>query len=325
MTSTKNAGIAVGCRSGEWDESLFPAVIQAGQMMGNTTTSCQQAFGLPAGIPVSIAGHDHVCAAAALSAASNDLLVDSMGTAETLVGDFADHPLTENDFKSGLSYGNHVLPGKKYWMGALSTSGGALEWVSSIFGHKLTYAEIEQEVESLPDQPGQIVFVPYLSGSGAPHSNPALKGAWLGLRNDQTQAHLIKAVLEGTACEMEYIRQAAKAAGLLHSEKIIVTGGGALNHSWLKIKADISGTTLTVKSTAEAALIGAGMAAGVAAKVFPDFRSGTGYLLPAAEETISPDPESSKAYRQYFKQRYLPAMQLIQRFTEDSNQLEPEE
>lgn len=295
-------------------ESLFPAVIPAGKPVGVTKASCLQSMGLPAGIPVSIAGHDHVCAAAALSALSTDSLVDSMGTAETLVGALPDRPLGKREYLSGLSYGVHVLPGLKYGMGALSTSGGALEWMRAIFAPQMTYDEIEKAVMTLPAQPGELVFIPYLSGSGAPHSNPSAAGAWIGLKSEHTRAHMIKAVMEGAVCEMEFVRRTIVTAGLLSSERIIVTGGGALNRSWLKIKADVTGCVLSVSPSSEAALIGAAMAAGIACNLFDDFQSAAKTLSPIGGEMIQPDKVSSPEYHDYYEQRYLPAMQLIQQY-----------
>lgn len=311
----------------EWgmEETMFPSVLPAGKMMGTTSPYCRQTLGLPAGIPVTIAGHDHVCAAASLSANSLDSMVDSIGTAETLIGSLPDKPLKELEFQSGLSFGIHILPGMKYWMGALSTSGGAIEWVRSMFAPQMAYDQIEREIRSLPEGPGNLIFIPYLSGSGAPHSNPDAAGAWLGLKNEHTRAYLIKAVVEGIACEMEFVRRAVKSAGLLRSDRIIITGGGAQNKSLLKIKADISGCTLSVNPISESALIGAAMAAGLAAGSFQTFESAATVLLPEGEEIINPDGVISPVYQRYYEQLYLPAMQFTMRFSNSMNRERSEE
>ena len=42
--------------------------------------------GLPAGTPVAVGGHDHLCAAVAAGVVEPGCLFDSMGTAEVLMG-----------------------------------------------------------------------------------------------------------------------------------------------------------------------------------------------------------------------------------------------
>lgn len=295
----------------EWrlEAILFPEAVAAGQPMGVTTTACKTLFGIPEGIQVSIAGHDHVCAASALSSFSSDAVVDSMGTAETLMGAIPDEPLTSKHFHSGLNFGVHVLPGKKYWMGALSTSGGALEWLRTVLGGKLTYQEIEQDVSSLPSAPGTLVFLPYLSGSGAPHSDGIATSSWLGLKREHGRSHLFKAILEGTACEMEYVRRHVKNSGLLNSENIIVTGGGSNNQAWLQIKANLSGCTLIHTQTNDAALTGAAMIGCLASGLVPDFNQAANLFRPKGEILIRPDQKNSQSYQEYFERLYLPAIQ----------------
>src|SRR5207237_6972813 len=63
---------------------FFPSVRAAGVAMGFVSEAAAAGYGLPAGIPVTIAGHDHLAAAAGLGAGPDDLL-NSVGTAETLV------------------------------------------------------------------------------------------------------------------------------------------------------------------------------------------------------------------------------------------------
>ena len=63
---------------------LFPPVRKAGVPMGFVTEAAAEGYGIPAGIPVTIAGHDHLAAAAGLGARAGDLL-NSVGTAETLL------------------------------------------------------------------------------------------------------------------------------------------------------------------------------------------------------------------------------------------------
>ncbi|RPI23604.1 MAG: hypothetical protein EHM70_22305, partial [Chloroflexota bacterium] len=163
---------------GDWlgqfglEPGLFPPARPAGETTGHVVDHLDIP-GLPAGVPVSVAGHDHVCAAFALGVSKPGLVFDSMGTAESLVGALPEKPLGQKEFASGLSYGHHVIPDTYYWMGGLSTSGGSIEWLRGLLGEPpLSYDEIDALGEATGDGPSGILYFPYLAGSGSPHTDP---------------------------------------------------------------------------------------------------------------------------------------------------------
>ena len=93
------AGPGAGAERGP---GLFPSVRPAGVAMGFVTGDAATRYGLPAGIPVTIAGHDHLAAAAGLGAGPDDLL-NSVGTAETLVRRLDTAPDVERALKLDLA------------------------------------------------------------------------------------------------------------------------------------------------------------------------------------------------------------------------------
>jgi sugar (pentulose or hexulose) kinase len=296
---------------------LFPPSGSAGRRVSAVTASAAARCGLLEGTPVTIAGHDHICAALATGVIEPGPALDSMGTAEALLGALPARALVETDRQSGLLYGCHVAPGRLYWMGSLSTSGGAVEWLRSLTGKTpLGYAELEQELAGLPEGPGEILFLPYLNGSGAPHSDPLARAAWIGMRLGHTRVDLFKAVLEGTAYEMEFIRRQAQSAAGARVDRLVAIGGGTRMRPWLQIKADISGYPIETPAMPEATLTGAALLAGVAAGVFSDpdqARQAT-----AAEESlerIEPDAERHKAYLAMYENGYLPLLPAVRDFS----------
>ena len=271
---------------------------------------------LPPGTPVAIAGHDHVCAALAASLWAGGLqpglVFDSMGTAKSLTGVFPARPLGMSDYESGLGFGQHAAPGFLYWMGGLSASGGSLEWLRAILGDPpLTYADLDALLEALPDAPGDLLYLPYLTGSGSPHSDPHVRGAFLGLSATHRRAHLVKAVLEGTAFEVELIRRAAQAATGAPLDRLLAAGGGVRNRRWLQIKADVHGCPLEVFPQSEATLLGAALLAGLGSAVLQSadqaalsLQSPSG--LGPALERYTPNPERHAAYAAIYEKHYLP-------------------
>jgi sugar (pentulose or hexulose) kinase len=298
---------------------LFPPSGSAGRPVGRVTASAAARCGLLEGTPVTIAGHDHICAALATGVIEPGPALDSMGTAEALLGALPARPLVEIDRQSGLLYGCHVVPGRLYWMGSLSTSGGAVEWLRSLSGKMLPgYADLEQELAGLPEGPGEIIFLPYLNGSGAPHSDPLARAAWIGMRLDHTRADLFKAVLEGTAYEMEYIRRQAQSAAGARVDRLVTIGGGTRMRRWLQIKADISGRRIETAATPEATLAGAAMLASGASGVFSDPDQALQAALRAADESlerIEPDPERHQSYQAMYESGYLPLLPAVRDFS----------
>ena len=301
-------------REWELDPELFPPAMPAGAVVGHVTTGVARALGVASGIPVTIAGHDHVCAAFAAGAVRPGIAFDSMGTAETLVGALPARQLDGDDFNSGFTFGYHAVPDTYYWMGGLSTSGGSVEWLRHSWSDPpLSYEALQALVDELPPQPTGILFFPYLAGSGAPHRDDQMRGAFAGLHQDHGRAHLIKAVLEGTAYEMEWIRRAAGRLRGADIDHIVVAGGGARNRHWLQIKADISDRPLTVMPMIEAALLGAALLAGLAAGVYGTVAEALALLHVEPGVAISPDPTRHRVYRRLFEEGYCALQETLQR------------
>ncbi|TVY08398.1 FGGY-family carbohydrate kinase [Paenibacillus cremeus] len=181
-----------------------------------------------------------------------------MGTAETMMGFLSEKKLTDKELNSGLSYGLHVVEGQYYWLGGLSASGGSVEWLRSVLGEEpVSYEDMSQLVRQAGQRPTGILYFPYLVGSGAPWPDANIRGALIGLDRQHGRAEIAKAVLEGTAYQMEAIREAAELANGTQPRSVISVGGGTRNMDWMQIKSDVSNCTFAISSVSEAALVGA--------------------------------------------------------------------
>jgi xylulokinase len=277
--------------------SLFPALVQSGMPVGMVRETSLDLPGVSQGVPVSICGHDHIVAAVAAGAIQPGTVFDSMGTAETLIGAFPERPLTESDGQSGLMFGDHVIPGQLIWLGSLSASGASVEWIRGLIGTPpISYQELAALLAGLPPEPGNILYYPYLSGSDSPHSDPAARGAFVGLSLAHTRADLIKAVLEGVALQMESIRQVTEAVSAQKIERIRAAGGGTRVPGWLQMKADISGCVYETLPVEEATLLGAALLAGIGAGVYASPEDALQAAGSGQVETFTPNPARHQAY-----------------------------
>lgn len=282
----------------EW----FPSVIPSGEPIGRLSTRLTTAWGLSTSPSVAIAGHDHLCALYAFAHLLPRCTLDSMGTAETLIGQMPSRPLTSGDYGSGLLFGNHVDGRHRFWLGSLSSSGAAVEWFRrQLCQPALSYPEFMALLQSESQGPTGILYVPYIDSERLGPS-----GVFAGLKQTHTRGQMARAVLEGTAYAMEYIRRQAQVALSQSIEDLIAVGGGTRNAVWLQIKADVSGTRVLVPQVEEATLLGAAVLAGVKAGLYPSqVEAGRSMVVPQMTEVI-PDASRHDQYQAQFIDRYLP-------------------
>ncbi len=295
---------------------LFPQVLPAGTPAGRVATDEFDVHGFPEGVPVAVCGHDHVCGSFAVGATEPGVIFDSMGTAEALIGSLPRSPLGLTEFESGLTFGCHVARDRNYWMCGLSFSGGSVEWLRGLLSSPaLTYTQFESLVESVPDRPTGLLYFPYLAGSGAPHSDPFARAAFVGLSAGTTRADMARAVLEGAAFELETDRLAAVRTTGHSVRRIIAAGGGTRSRAWLQIKADVSGCQIEIPPVEETTLLGAALLAGIGSGVYAGEEEAlAGPRLAGEGLQIQPNPENHTGYQKLFINGYQPLQEPLRRF-----------
>lgn len=296
-------------------ESLFPEAKPSGTKVGEIVSDDFIRIGLKKGTPVAVAGHDHLCAALAVGAVKPGFVSDSIGTAETLVGSFKERDLTLKDYESGLNFGCHVLPNHFYWMGSIQSSGGSVEWIRNLLSaEQLSYDDIITLLDRTPNHPTGILYYPYLAGSGSPHADSNAKGAFIGLTSRHQKGDLIRALLEGTAFEFEHLKQAVESFHIAKISKVFAVGGGAKNHHWMQIKADVSNCSLIIPSIQEATLLGAALIAGLGCGVYKDEKEMAGNLAGNHPDEIIPNKTNHQKYRKLFEEGYVPLQKPLRSF-----------
>ena len=215
---------------------IFPAVRRAGSVMGRISEAAARRFGLPAGVPATIAGHDHLAAGAALGTGDDDLL-NSVGTAETV---FRRTPTAPDvGVALALDLAVTIWPGGQAWgvLASAARSGLVLGGLAASLGR--SPAELDG-----------------LAAAGDAAGGPGSAGARWG------------AALAGLAARTA--AAGARVADLLGPHRrLVVFGGGSRSLPWLAAKAAVAGVPVVRSPVAEAAVRGAALAAGVAAGWWP--------------------------------------------------------
>ena len=116
---------------------LFPDLIECGTSLGGLQESVKAELGLTYDIPVSLSGHDHICGSYAVAGFRDNVLLDSMGTAENIMAIVDSSKVNLKELVAeNLSLGVHVIPGKFYINDAFNYSGGLINSLISLFYNK---------------------------------------------------------------------------------------------------------------------------------------------------------------------------------------------
>ena len=221
---------------------VFPEVRPAGSAMGSVSHEAARRFGLPAGVPVTVAGHDHLAAGAGLGASADDLL-NSVGTAETVFRRVDAAPDVERALALDLAV--TLWPGGRSWavLASAARSGVVLGELAASLGRS------PEELDRL-------------AGSASDAGR-----RWAAALDD-----LANRTMEAAARVVELLGP---------HRRLIVFGGGSRSAPWLEAKARVAGVPALRSGVAEAAAHGAARAGGVAAGWWPNASAGPIPLLEA--------------------------------------------
>lgn len=146
--------------------------------------------------------------------------------------------------------------------GSAFIAGAAVQWLRDGLGLIASSAEVEALAASVPDT-GGVVFVPALTGLGAPHWRPEARGLVTGLTRGTTRGHVARAVLDGIAHEVADILDAmARDAGRALVE-LRVDGGAARNDLLMQRQCDLLGVPCVRPKHLETTALGAAFLAGI--------------------------------------------------------------
>ena len=150
--------------------------------------------------------------------------------------------------------------------GSVFVAGAAVQWLRDGLSLMESASEVEKLALQVPDSAG-VVFVPALTGLGAPHWDPEAKGTILGITRGTTKQHLARATLDAIAFQVRDLVTAISADTNIKPTSLRVDGGAARNNLLMQLQANclrvpvIRGVDL--ESTALGAAFLAGLGAGV--------------------------------------------------------------
>jgi len=190
--------------------------------------------------------------------------------------------------------------------GSVFVAGAAVQWLRD----KLKIIDSAPAVEDLAKKAGTsdgVVFVPALTGLGAPFWNADVRGSLLGITRGSTSANLAYATLEAIAFQVKAVVDAmAEDAGKSIAE-LRVDGGAAANDTMMQIQADLIGAKVVRAKNLESTGFGAGLLAGLGSGIWGSMDE-LRQLNPARQE-FAPLADRGASY-----ERWLEAVEVTSKF-----------
>ncbi|WP_017557777.1 glycerol kinase GlpK [Nocardiopsis baichengensis] len=151
--------------------------------------------------------------------------------------------------------------------GSIFVTGAAVQWLRDGLGLIDTAAQSEGLAASVPDS-GGVVFVPALTGLGAPDWDPHARGAVFGITRGTGRAHLARATLDAIAFEVRDVAEAMARASGTQVPELRVDGGASANDLLCQIQADQLGVSVARPQVQETTALGAAFLAGLGTGVW---------------------------------------------------------
>ena len=245
------------------DPALFPEILASTQIAGTLTDAAADALGLPASVRVVMGGGDGPMAAVGSGVvAPEDGPYVCLGTS-SWISFAADAPLHDPAMRT-FTFDN-VVPGSFVPTATMQAGGASVQWIAEALSPDPAHPETGRlTAEASADvDTDDLYFLPYLLGERSPMWDPEARGAFVGLARHHARAHLVRAVLEGTAFNLLSCIQAFREAGAV-IDRIDAVGGGAQSDVYLSVLADVWGVPVRRRTIVEEAnSLGAAVTAAV--------------------------------------------------------------
>ena len=312
VTDVSNASrtLLMDLQSLQWDDDLLRIFAVPAELLPEIAPSAA-VYGttagldfLPDGIPVAGMAGDQQAALFGQACFRPGESKCTYGTGAFLLENIGRKPLTS---KSGLltTVAWQIGGETAYALeGSAFIAGAAVQWLRDGLGLVHTAAEIETLARQVPDS-GGVVFVPALTGLGAPHWNSSARGLISGITRGTNSAHLARATLEGIALQIVDLCRAMADDKGEPLAVLKVDGGAAQNALLMQLQADLLEKPVSRPRTVETTALGAAMLAGLAV----GFWGNQDELAASWREEKRFTPQADAAWREELLGRWYAAVQ----------------
>jgi len=273
------------------EHKRLPDLLPADRPAGGLLPEVAERTGLGAGIPVSPAVHDQYAASLGAGAVYPGDVSLGTGTAWVLIvhADRLTAPVMPRTFVCP-----HPVPGLFGQLLSMTNGGSALEWALELSGRENLDAEgLDAALESVPPGSDGLRCWPLLlAGAAVGVAGTALAGGGrlADVRLGHGPNHLLRAVVEGLACELARYLDLVGRAGL-PVERLVMCGPAATSRATPQIVADVTGRPVACIGASAISAFGATILARRLAEPGVELRALAERLVPSHRD-VEPGPNA---------------------------------
>tara|TARA_Y100000590_G_C15393880_1_gene891129 strand:- start:165 stop:845 length:681 start_codon:yes stop_codon:yes gene_type:complete len=146
--------------------------------------------------------------------------------------------------------------------GSIFVAGSAIQWLRD----KLLFFKNSNESDKLYLQASKdenVFFVPALTGLGAPHWQPNVRGAIFGLTRNTSISEIVKSTLDSLAFQTNDLIEAMQKDSKINIKEIRVDGGMISNNNFIQSLSNITQKKIIKPSNIETTSLGAAYLAAI--------------------------------------------------------------
>ena len=284
----------------------LPRLFEGPEICARVSDAGAGATGLAAGTPVAAGAGDQGAGAVGMGILAPGSVSATIGTSGVV---FAATDAPAKDRLGRLHTFCHAAPGRWHVMGVTNGAGLSLRYFRDTFSTGESYEELMKLAAEAPAGSAGLMWAPYLFGERTPHLDPKARAAFVGITASHTQAHFVRAVLEGVAFSLRDTFTLFAELGV-PVKAIRLGGGGARGPLWRQIQADVYGHPVELLEAEEGGAFGAALLAGAGVGAWASVEQACAATV-RVKETIAPEHAAAmnSAYEEY--RRIYPALKEI--------------
>jgi len=288
------------------DRDKLPDLMPVCQVLGTIKPEAADEWSLPRETKI-IAGTPDSQAAAIGSGAIRDF--DGHVCVGTTAWLSCHVPFKKTNLVTYLATMPSALPGRNMVMAEQGAAGKCLQvFVENwLYPHDAlnangrpadVYQKIDELVSGVPAGSEGLLFLPWLNGAGPPSGESEIRGGFLNQSLHTGRAHAARAVMEGVALNLRWLRGAVEPFAGRKFDGLNFVGGCARSETWSQILADVLDLPIRRMVDPEMAISrGAAMVAWLA---LGRMTSETLPTLARVDRTFTPEPSRRTLYRELF-------------------------
>jgi D-xylulose kinase len=300
------------------DVTKHPEVKNSWDIIGNLAENVAIELGLPSGIPVIAGGGDLACGAIGNANIFEGIASVTIGTSGQVVMTM---DKIYNETLGKLYNFCHIVQDKYFSLASIFSGGLSLKWfknnvslIENIVTQDSSLSSFDlllEGIEKIPAGSNGLLFLPYLDGCSIPYMDLKARGVFFGLTSNHGKKDMVRAIIEGISFGIKECLEIINEMGI-PIQKVIISAGGAKNHKWRQIQADVYNSDVSLLNITDTSPYGAAILASYALGNFDSIEAACRHYV-HTNETLVPNESNVEAYKAYYgiyKQIY-PSLQKL--------------